>query len=553
MTPAHQHFLIVTLLLSLIATINSRPIEDDGTSTIAAPTYYNNDNDNDNQRPRNNPKRRGGKRKLIIEKEDDNDDMSIYDITPFPTPSPPPPPPSSLPTPPPNKAEEDILNMIPSPTYFPLPTHLPTSSTAAIIDGNIDDNGDDKMMMMMMMMTPTQTTSMTSETNNNQEYYESMLSAIDNWCIVPNGSKRSSYNNNNCQCPNPLIPTGRYLTNGWYEQFLHNVNIAQQIAADTTASNTNSSTSSSNNNNNNNNEQQQLLDIVFMGDSITEQRQGTRRGTIVPSYTPIKATFEQTFQLSPPQAAKSNKNQTTADTKKYNAIALGIQGDTTTNLQWRIQHAKYLTTITPKIWWIGIGTNNILKYSCSEDVIVLGIRHIVEEILRVQKKKNENDDDVIVVINSLLPVQNNNEGLLSLELDDDEETANIEEATVVESNNVTNSTNNTDEETRGENECNRTLCYNTYPHIHSINTKLRQYAMNTPNVHYFNADSIFIEERDAEVHASSLANGNGEVVKKKKKQKYMKLDLFDDPVHPNLRGHKEWNKMILKHLYYLLG
>ena len=80
--------------------------------------------------------------------------------------------------------------------------------------------------------------------------------------------------------------------------------------------------------------------------------------------------------------------------------------------------------------------------------------------------------------------------------------------------------------------------------------------MNKPNVHYFNADSIFIEERDAEeVHVTSpLANnGNGEVVKKKKKQKYMKLELFDDPVHPNLRGHEEWNKLILKHLHYLLG
>ena len=139
-------------------------------------------------------------------------------------------------------------------------------------------------------------------------------------------------------------------------------------------------------------------------------------------------------------------------------------------------------------------------------------------------------------------MQNNNKGLLLLELD-------VDEDETVTANNGTNHTIKEEE----ENKCNRTVCYNTYPHIHTINTKLRQYAMNKPNVHYFNADSIFIEERDAEEVdvASSLANGNGEVVKKK--QRYMKLELFDDPVHPNLRGHEEWNKMILKHLYYLLG
>ena len=56
------------------------------------------------------------------------------------------------------------------------------------------------------------------------------------------------------------------------------------------------------------------LDVVFIGDSITEQRQGTSMGKPMDDYTGIKEVFDKTF--------------TKEKGGEYNGIALGISGDT---------------------------------------------------------------------------------------------------------------------------------------------------------------------------------------------------------------------------------
>jgi len=238
------------------------------------------------------------------------------------------------------------------------------------------------------------------------------------------------------------------------------------------------------------------LDVVFVGDSITEQRQGTIMGKPVESWTGIKEIFDKTF-------TKSKGGD-------FNGIALGISGDTSNNLLWRLLNGEMPDGLDPKVWWVGIGVNDLTNKGCSEEIVLLGILRVVEEIT------NRHPDD-IVVINSILPVQRNEEGLLE-HLGKHHEDIALKR----KENNMAN----------GEMSDKR-LHIDLWPSIVSINHQLSRFASNHPGVKFFNADSIFVEEK-----------GDG---------KYLKTDLMMDPVHPNLAGHKKWNSAIKKKLTQLLG
>ena len=51
----------------------------------------------------------------------------------------------------------------------------------------------------------------------------------------------------------------------------------------------------------------------------------------------------------------------------------------------------------PKVWWIVLGMNDLIRMQCSEEIVVIGILRVVEEI-RLRKP------DAKIVINSLLPM-----------------------------------------------------------------------------------------------------------------------------------------------------
>ena len=76
------------------------------------------------------------------------------------------------------------------------------------------------------------------------------------------------------------------------------------------------------------------------------------------------------------------------------------------------------------------------------------------------------------------------------------------------------------------------MCFEWWQHIDTINKRLRKFAYENKGVNFFNADDIFIQE--------------------KQEGKYLNLDLMDDPVHPNVLGHRRWNGLIKKRLAYLI-
>jgi len=300
--------------------------------------------------------------------------------------------------------------------------------------------------------------------------YQSKLNLInkEDWCLQDNSNGTNNrLVGGECTCPNPLLPQGKITNESWMTQHYNNIALVQWYSAVLSSQQQQ--------------EQQQeekQLDVIFIGNSITEQRQGTNMNKVVDKYTSIKEDFDITF-------SKSKGGL-------FNGIALGLSGDTTTNLLYRLIHGELSNELQPKVWWISIGINDLLKDYCSEELIVLGIQRIVEEIMIVQP-------NVTVVVNSILPVQTNKYGLL--------------------------------DEMEG---CNRNACYNMYPHISSINNKLLQFTMENDNVEYFNANDVFVETKD-----------DG--------KEYMRMDWFQDPVHPNLVGFKRWNRLIMKKLFDIIG
>mmetsp|Transcript_17364 Transcript_17364/g.33155 ORF Transcript_17364/g.33155 Transcript_17364/m.33155 type:complete len:507 (-) Transcript_17364:275-1795(-) len=237
------------------------------------------------------------------------------------------------------------------------------------------------------------------------------------------------------------------------------------------------------------------LDVVFIGDSITEQRQGTSMGRVVDDYEGIKEVFDKTF--------------TREKGGEFEGIAMGIAGDTAPNLLWRLMNGEMPFGLNPKVWWVGIGINDLSIKGCSEEVVLLGILRVVEEI-------QNGNPDAIVVINSILPVRRNEEGLL-------EHTGKNHEHEALKKKEKNMMDNEMDKKRSHE---------DLWPSIVSINEELSKFSSKHHGVKFFNADSVFVEEDE---HAKRL-----------------NLNLMHDAVHPNVAGHKKWNNAIKKRLNEIL-
>src|SRR5262249_14832028 len=93
-------------------------------------------------------------------------------------------------------------------------------------------------------------------------------------------------------------------------------------------------------------------DVIFLGDSITQGWEGRGKKVWMENFTPLKA------------------------------VNLGISGDQTGHVLWRITEGKELEPIKPRAAVIMIGTNNMGRHSAEQ--IAGGIKAIVDE-LRKQK------------------------------------------------------------------------------------------------------------------------------------------------------------------------
>jgi len=200
------------------------------------------------------------------------------------------------------------------------------------------------------------------------------LDNIHNWCLNENTEA--------CFCASPLTPKSRHGHRTWTQAHLQNIKDAAR-------------------------RRDYSMDVVFLGDSITEGWKGTSFGQAVEHKKDNVQVFESMF-----------------DSKKggdLNGLVLGIAGDKAPNLLWRVQNGELPESLEAKVFWILIGTNDFLKDGlehCSAEVVVMGVKRVVEEV-RILKP------NATVVINQILPrAPGTHYGLLY----EDKETTNVTNA-----------------------------------------------------------------------------------------------------------------------------
>lgn len=300
---------------------------------------------------------------------------------------------------------------------------------------------------------------------------------IDHWCLFP------SSNLGACECKNkamdPLIPKP-VDSKDWKNA--HELNKELAIKAAMTSSH---------------DKNVPEVDIVFLGDSITEEWNGRWYGK-------NQETLGEDFE-------KSDLNEiNTVFTSKFKkagggsleAVALGIAGDTCPNLLWRIQNGELPEALNPKVFWLLIGTND-LSYQCSEELILIGILRIVQELL-------DHKTDSVIVINGILP-RATDDGLLHH---------------VQTESNLSMLSHNSRNEVGDLEKNNPETKIDYWPSIQGINRELKNFSLKHDRVEYFDAASIFL---------GSVSNAYFE-----RKEKVLLYELMDDFLHPSELGHSIW-------------
>jgi lysophospholipase L1-like esterase len=275
------------------------------------------------------------------------------------------------------------------------------------------------------------------------------LEDIGQWCLQPNITT--------CKCANPIEPMHRHGHKTWTEAHLENVELARAAII-------NKSTKGS---------MFQKLDVVFLGDSITEGWRGTSFGRTVEDKQENAKVFDEYFN--------------TETGGQLDGLVLGIAGDKSPNLLWRLQNGEMPEMLTAKVFWVLIGTNDFLRGGedidqCSEEVVFMGIRRVVEEIM-IRKP------DSMIVVNGLLP-RSDIGGRLYKEGD----------KTIMDA-------------------------------IDIVNHHLKEYCKQNNNLDYFEASNVFIHR-------------NTSLGQEEKYGQYIPVTLMEDSLHPTPLGYKMWAEKI---------
>ena len=232
---------------------------------------------------------------------------------------------------------------------------------------------------------------------------------------------------------------------------------------------------------------QERLDanVVFFGDSITEGWMGTSWGRTNAKVHSVPQVFESYFSVE--------------QGGDFEGLALGIAGDLSPNLLWRIQNGELPDALEPQVIWLLIGTNDFGNTWCSAETVLIGIVRVVEELL--QRKPA-----ATIVINGLLPRTYNRQGYVG----------------------------------RG-----RSRKWwkskappsmpSLYDDIEAVNEELKNYAASREKVEYFETHAFFVDRLAPEENLQ--LNGK----------------LMPDFLHPSAEGYKLWGQEIVDKLKMIMS
>lgn len=211
------------------------------------------------------------------------------------------------------------------------------------------------MLLGNMVLNPTEEFGVIKHDHSNiQSKYDLSMGEIDHWCLG-GGDK-------DCKCEDPMVPVSRAERKSWVQSFKYNRKLVKQYqdSAD------------------------MELDVAFLGESVVEEMAGRWMGQ------------QRSAQLKSVETMFLN-NFDKRRGARMQGVALGIAGDSSNTVLWRLMHGEMPANFNPKVWWVSLGNNDLGRMKCSEEVVVIGILRVVEEILA-------NKPDAQIVINSLFPM-----------------------------------------------------------------------------------------------------------------------------------------------------
>jgi lysophospholipase L1-like esterase len=195
-------------------------------------------------------------------------------------------------------------------------------------------------------------------------------------------------------------------------------------------------------------------------------------------------------------------------------VALGIAGDQTPNLLWRLENGELPPRLNPKVFVVLIGTNDLSRDYCSAENVIVGIIRNVEQLLRERP-------DATVVLHGLLPRTFNEEGYLNKASSDVGNGGGY-------LNNYFHS-NKIDEKTARP---------SLWQDIQVINEELQGYALFRDRVEYWETN-VFFQTPTATTTATTNSSPNSMRID---------MDLMPDGLHPSAKGYELWGYELLSKL-----
>eukprot|EP00574_Skeletonema_japonicum_P000415 CAMPEP_0201739028 /NCGR_PEP_ID=MMETSP0593-20130828/45561_1 /ASSEMBLY_ACC=CAM_ASM_000672 /TAXON_ID=267983 /ORGANISM="Skeletonema japonicum, Strain CCMP2506" /LENGTH=715 /DNA_ID=CAMNT_0048233265 /DNA_START=5 /DNA_END=2152 /DNA_ORIENTATION=+ len=229
-----------------------------------------------------------------------------------------------------------------------------------------------------------------------QTAYDLSLSQVDHWCVRGD--------NDSCRCEDPLEPSPRSEFKSWVAA--HKANVAEVNLYRALFGENPSMVDEELGGG----RARPKIDVAFLGESVVEAMDGRWLGKH------IIGSFRKNKQQQQQEGEEKKKEELPMIHETFEklfckdkggeleGVALGIAGDTTSNVLWRIMNDEMPYDFNPKVWWLVLGMNDLTRMQCSEEIVVLGILRVVEEI-RLRKP------DAKIVINSLLPMINYQDGM----------------------------------------------------------------------------------------------------------------------------------------------
>lgn len=90
-------------------------------------------------------------------------------------------------------------------------------------------------------------------------------------------------------------------------------------------------------------------------------------------------------------------NSPSKDNHYIKGVNMGLSGDQANNILWRLIHGELNQNFDPPFWWIVVGMEDLTRYRCSEEIVIMGILRIVEEIKKFKPHAK-------IIINGLFPM-----------------------------------------------------------------------------------------------------------------------------------------------------